>query len=154
MFEFSNGIREACDLVLSYTEVCQVGEVAQLGLHLPDPVEPQVECGQGGEAVDHGGDVDQTVVPAVQHTQVLQIGQLVWQAGDHILRQTQGGQVDQTTNFWWQSCQSVAVEIQLGQMGQLLQTGRQQRDVGLGQVQSLSTLLLARQKCPRKVKIS
>ena len=32
---------------------------------------PQVECGEAGELVDHGGDVDQPVVPTVQHTQVL-----------------------------------------------------------------------------------
>ena len=57
------------------------------------------------------------------------------------------------TNFWWQGCQSVTVEVQLGQVGQLLQAGRQQRDVGLGQVQSLSALLLAGQELSRKVEI-
>ena len=85
MFEFSDGLGQACDLVLSYTEVGEVGQVAQLSPDLPDPVEPQVEGGERGEAVDHGGYVDQAVVSAVQHTEVLEVGQLVRQARDHIL---------------------------------------------------------------------
>ena len=60
---------------------------------------------------------------------------------------------DNFTNFRWQGGQSVTVEVQLGQVGQLLEAGRQQRDVGLGQVQSLSALLLAGQELSRKVKI-
>ena len=85
MFEFADGLGKACNLILSYTEVSQVGQVAQIGLHLPDPVEPQVEGGEGCEAVDHGRDVNQPVVSAVQHTEVLEVSQLVRQARDHIL---------------------------------------------------------------------
>ena len=76
-------------LVLPNAEVGEICQLAQLRLHLSDPVEPakdyrhkeslfttlelppQVECGEAGELVDHGGDVDKPVVPTVQHTQVL-----------------------------------------------------------------------------------
>ena len=39
------------NLVLSDAEVCQVGQVSELLAHLPDPVEPQVEGGEGGQPV-------------------------------------------------------------------------------------------------------
>ena len=46
---------------------------------------PEVEGGEAGEGVDHGRDVDQAVVAAVQHTQVLQTRQLLGQTRHHVL---------------------------------------------------------------------
>ena len=72
----------------------------------------------------------------------LEVGQLVWQTGDHILWQAQGGEVDQAAHLGGQGGQSVGVQVELGQVGQVSQTSWQHGDVALTQIQSLGSLLL------------
>ena len=84
----------------------------------------------------------------------LKVCQLVRQTRYHIFGQTQGGQVDQGSHLRGQVGQSVAIQVELGQVGQLPQAGRQRGNVGLAEVQPLPSLLLACQERSARQKLT
>ena len=92
-------------------------------------------------------------MPTVQHSQVLKVGQLVGKAGDDVLRETQGGQVDEAAHLRGQGGQSVGVEVELGEVGEVPHGGRQHRDVTLAKVQPRGSLLPAVEEGPGQVEV-
>ena len=120
-----------CGLVPFFTtlvspdrEVGEVGELSELVVDLPDPVEPHVECGEAGETVDDGRDLGESVVPAVENPEVVQVAHGVGEAGDHILAQGQRQQGGETANLNGEGRQTVGVQIKLWKRSQLLERGR------------------------------
>ena len=108
-------------------EVGEVGELAELVVDLPDPVEPHVECGEAGETVDDGRDLGESVVPAVENSEVVQVAHAVGKAGDDVLAQGQRQQGGETANLNGEGRQTVGVQIKLWKRSQLLERGRQHK---------------------------
>ncbi len=81
----SSSLTDLCgqlfNLVLSDAEHGEFRQILDILLHGGDPIKAQVERGEGGDAVDHGRDLPQLVVPQVEHTQLLKVVQRVGQAG-------------------------------------------------------------------------
>lgn len=58
------------NFVLSYAEHGEFGQVLDVLFHGGDAIKAQVERGERGDAVDHGWNLPQFVMPQVKHTQL------------------------------------------------------------------------------------